>query len=73
MNVVIGGPSNSGKTCLRESLRLSIYRQSKIYPLYVPANTDGEGNWFSIRSDAKPGTCASESGPWAKVGRSGHS
>lgn len=48
IKVVLCGPPQSGKSCLREGLKQAIRRISGApYPFVITANPDGEGSWFS--------------------------
>ncbi len=55
MKVVLCGPPQSGKSCLREGLKQAICRiEGAPYPYVITACPDGEGAWFSeaARRDA---------------------
>ena len=55
MKVVICGPDNSGKSCLREGLKQAILPiQYAPYPYVISAKPDGEGTWFSEAARADP-------------------
>ena len=51
MKIVLAGPPNSGKSCLREGLKQAIHackqKNSDVpYPYVITACPDGEGAWF---------------------------
>lgn len=51
VKVVLCGPPQSGKSCLREGLKQAIRRiPGAPYPYVMTANPDGEGSWFSQTS-----------------------
>jgi hypothetical protein len=56
MKVVIGGEAHSGKTTLREKLRIAIYRgsENRVYPYVYPGNPDGDSNWFVQAAPTNP-------------------
>ena len=51
MKVILAGPPQSGKSCLREGLKtmlMALNRQGKCpYPYFLTACPDGEGAWYS--------------------------
>lgn len=48
LKVVLCGPPNSGKSCLREGLKQAILRIDRApYPYIITACPDGEGSWYS--------------------------
>jgi CRISPR-associated protein Csx3 len=48
LKVVLCGPSQSGKSCLREGLKQAISQiEGAPYPYMITACPDGEGAWFS--------------------------
>ncbi|MBN3927340.1 hypothetical protein [Nostoc sp. NMS4] len=48
VKVVLCGPPQSGKSCLREGLKQAIRQiPDAPYPFVITANPDGEGSWFS--------------------------
>ena len=46
VKVVLCGPPHSGKSCLREGLKLAIAKQTGQAPYILTACPDGEGAWF---------------------------
>ena len=48
VKVILCGPPQSGKSCLREGLKQAIRQiPNAPYPFVITANPDGEGSWFS--------------------------
>ncbi|WP_413167591.1 hypothetical protein ACL6C3_13030 [Capilliphycus salinus ALCB114379] len=51
MKVVLCGPPQSGKSCLREGLKQVIHALNRKgqapYPYFITACPDGEGSWFA--------------------------
>jgi CRISPR-associated protein Csx3 len=55
VKVVLCGPPQSGKSCLREGLKQAIRRiPNAPYPLIITANPDGEGSWFAQTVQRNP-------------------
>jgi CRISPR-associated protein Csx3 len=58
MKIVLGGPSQSGKSCLREGLKtvlMEFHRFNRVpYPYFITACPDGEGAWFSETAQNDP-------------------
>jgi CRISPR-associated protein Csx3 len=55
MKVVLCGPPQSGKSCLREGLKQAIARiEGAPYPYVITACPDGEGAWFSEAAQRNP-------------------
>ncbi|MEM7555298.1 MAG: CRISPR-associated protein Csx3 [Cyanobacteria bacterium P01_A01_bin.84] len=53
--VIICGPPQSGKSCLREGLKQAIAKiKSAPYPYVITACPDGEGSWFSEAARRDP-------------------
>ncbi|OPY38427.1 MAG: hypothetical protein A4E35_00850 [Methanoregula sp. PtaU1.Bin051] len=53
--IVLGGPSHSGKSVLREGLKKAIIRKQKdTYPFFITAAPDGEGCWFQVSYKKNP-------------------
>ena len=53
--VVICGPAQSGKSCLREGLKQAISQiENAPYPYIITACPDGEGAWFSETAKRDP-------------------
>jgi CRISPR-associated protein Csx3 len=53
--VVICGPAQSGKSCLREGLKQAISQiENAPYPYIITACPDGEGAWFSETAQRDP-------------------
>jgi CRISPR-associated protein Csx3 len=55
VKVVLCGPPRSGKSCLREGLKIAIEKQMGQAPYILTACPDGEGAWFyeSYSNDSK--------------------
>lgn len=56
MKIIFGGPSQSGKSVLREGLKQAIRRvKGAPYPYVITACPDGEGAWFqeTVRQNSK--------------------
>ncbi|WP_414565156.1 MULTISPECIES: CRISPR-associated protein Csx3 [unclassified Anabaena] len=55
IKVVLGGPPQSGKSCLREGLKQAITNIAGApYPYVITACPDGEGAWFSEAARRDP-------------------
>ena len=58
IKVILGGPSHSGKSCLREGLKQAIMPFHRIgqapYPYVLTACPDGEGAWYSEAARCNP-------------------
>ena len=55
MKVVLCGPAQSGKSCLREGLKQAIRRiPGAPYPYVITACPDGEGSWYSEAARRNP-------------------
>ncbi|MEO0969555.1 MAG: CRISPR-associated protein Csx3 [Cyanobacteria bacterium J06639_18] len=55
LKVVICGPPQSGKSCLREGLKQAISSvKGAPYPYVITACPDGEGSWFSEAAQRDP-------------------
>jgi CRISPR-associated protein Csx3 len=54
MKIVLGGPPKSGKSCLRERLKIALRYQAGLYAYVLTANPDGEGSWFQETAHADP-------------------
>jgi CRISPR-associated protein Csx3 len=55
MKIVLCGPPQSGKSCLREGLKQAIRRlDGAPYPYVITACPDGEGAWFSETAGRNP-------------------
>jgi hypothetical protein len=58
MKIILGGPSQSGKSCLREGLKTVLkefHRSNRSpYPYIITACPDGEGAWFSETARNNP-------------------
>lgn len=56
LTVVLGGPPNTGKTCLQDALRTNLrVDHPTAPPLFVyAANPDGQGSWFNPAYRANP-------------------
>lgn len=55
LKIILGGPPQSGKSCLRYGLKEAFKRrQTDVYPYVITACPDGEGSWFqeTVSSDA---------------------
>jgi GTPase SAR1 family protein len=55
IKVVLCGPPQSGKSCLREGLKKAIRSiPNAPYPFVITANPDGEGSWFAQTAQRNP-------------------
>jgi CRISPR-associated protein Csx3 len=53
--VVLCGPPQSGKSCLREGLKQAIFQlELAPYPYVITACPDGEGSWYSAAAQGDP-------------------
>lgn len=55
MKIILCGPPQSGKSCLREGLKQAIMRLLNApYPYFITACPDGEGSWYQATVNANP-------------------
>ncbi len=55
MKTVLGGPAQSGKSCLRAGLKYALCAiPGAPYPLFIPGCPDGEGAWFTETAARDP-------------------
>lgn len=54
--VILAGPPQSGKSCLREGLKKALMKiEDAPYPYVITACPDGEGSWFQETVNRNPG------------------
>lgn len=59
MKVILCGPPNSGKSCLRQGLKDAIRSiPGAPYPLFIPAAPDGDGSWYQETRRRDPALAA---------------
>lgn len=54
MKIVLGGPPNSGKGCLRQRLKRVLSEDHRIYAYALTVHPDGDGAWFQETAAIDP-------------------